>query len=154
MSDTDKKLRPDAAQPAPCSACGGETFVVELTRCKGCENEFYTRDQSLAASRAALADSANTDESPTLRSLLGAAPDMTHGVESVEYIRQIRDDSERRSTLDAPQEPTEGEVREEKTKTPGTVHGCRCPSCRRARADTEGISVRHDIRHDKWRVRL
>ena len=44
---------PSDAAPVACSQCGGETYVVEITRCRNCENEFYTRDQSLAASRAA-----------------------------------------------------------------------------------------------------
>ena len=39
--------------PGQCDQCGGETFVVEITRCRGCKQEFYTRDQSLTASRLA-----------------------------------------------------------------------------------------------------
>ena len=39
------------APEGPCSQCGGETYVVDLTRCRGCSNEFYTADQSRAASR-------------------------------------------------------------------------------------------------------
>ena len=36
----------------PCSACGGETYVTDLTRCRGCDNEFYTAEQSRATSKA------------------------------------------------------------------------------------------------------
>ncbi len=43
-------LQPDVPRE-PCGACGEETYVTEITRCRGCDNEFYTRDQSLTASR-------------------------------------------------------------------------------------------------------
>jgi len=39
------------APEGPCNQCGGETYVVDLTRCRGCSNEFYTANQSRAASR-------------------------------------------------------------------------------------------------------
>lgn len=48
-------------EPATCSRCDGETFVVEITRCKGCANEFYTREQSLEASRKYRLDAQQTE---------------------------------------------------------------------------------------------
>lgn len=53
---------PDTTQSGECACCGGETFVVEITRCRGCEQEFYTSDQSLTASR--LVHSENAQEGP------------------------------------------------------------------------------------------
>ncbi len=50
------KKKPDAAPPTEvCGQCGGETYIVDLTRvdltrCRGCNNEFYTAEQSRAAS--------------------------------------------------------------------------------------------------------
>ena len=47
-----------------------------------------------------LKDLAPTEEPPTLRSLVGSVPDLTNGVESVEYIRKKREE------LASPKEPT------------------------------------------------
>ena len=55
-ADSDEPIplyaHPEDAAPGTCSQCGGETYVVEITCCRNCSNEFYTRAQSLAASRA------------------------------------------------------------------------------------------------------
>jgi len=55
-ADSDEPIplyaHPEDAAPGTCSQCGGETYVGEITCCRNCSNEVYTRAQSLAASRA------------------------------------------------------------------------------------------------------
>jgi hypothetical protein len=82
-----KAVRPDAAPPKETLHEAAKGVMAELDKV----NKASVTEADLDRWHERLED-ALEPMSPTLRSLLGAAPDMTHGVESVEYVRRKREE--------------------------------------------------------------